>query len=173
MDIIWFCHFLLLLNFTTWYTPFWTSNSCFWYFQSISPMEYLYLLLLILEEQNQKKSYPQNQVTSLTNIWLYLTFMAFKLKSMAFPFKLTPNDPNQGIFFFNFGVWTLRLAFKNIFDLFLFFWGLWCLRSPVVYKNHIYMWIVLHPTKYQIKIPILIDCVMHQFKRYCPLRDTS
>ena len=25
-----------------------------------------------------------------------VTFMAFKLKSMAFPIKTTPNDPNQG-----------------------------------------------------------------------------
>ena len=29
------------------------------------------LPLLILEEQNQKKMYPRNQVTRLTNIWLY------------------------------------------------------------------------------------------------------
>ena len=32
---------------------------------------YLYLPLLILEGQNQKISYQPNQVTSLTNIWLY------------------------------------------------------------------------------------------------------
>jgi hypothetical protein len=37
-----------------------------------------------------KPSYPLDQ--HMTTV----TFMAFKLKSMAFPIKLTPNDPNQG-----------------------------------------------------------------------------
>ena len=69
-----------------------------------------------------------------------VTFMPFKLKLMAFPIKLTPNDPNQRekiIKFWNFVFWTLGLAFKTFFGLFLFFWGLWCLRSPVACKNHI------------------------------------
>ena len=39
--------------------------------------------------------------------------------------------------FWNFGFWTLGLAFKNFFGLWRFFWDLWCLRSPVVCKNHI------------------------------------
>ena len=51
----------------------------------------------MLEEKNIKKSYPQNQVRNLTNIWLYyMAFMAFKLKPISFPIKLTPNDPIQG-----------------------------------------------------------------------------
>jgi hypothetical protein len=79
-----------------------------------------------------------------------VTFMAFKLKLMAFPIKLTPNDPNQGkkiMKFWNFGFWTLGLAFKIFFALFSFF-----LRSLMLKKSsgmqEPYMWVVFHP--YQI-----------------------
>ena len=39
--------------------------------------------------------------------------------------------------FWNFGFWTLGLAFKIFFGLWRFFWDLWCLTSPVVCKNYI------------------------------------
>ena len=81
-------------------------------------MGYLYLPLLMLEGHNQKKSYPPNQVTSLT--YSTVTFMAFQLKSMAFPIKLTPNYPSQGEKLLNFGFWPLGLAFKIFFGHFLF-----------------------------------------------------
>ena len=38
--------------------------------------------------------------------------------------------------FWNFGFWTLGLAFKFFFGLWRFFWDLWCLTSPVVCKNY-------------------------------------
>ena len=50
------------------YSLFGLKSSCFWYFHPISPLGYLYLPLLKLEGQNQKKSYPPDQVTSLTYI---------------------------------------------------------------------------------------------------------
>ena len=52
------------------------------------------------------------------------------------------NVPNQGIFFWNFGFWTLGWP-SNFFWPFLIFWGLWCLRSPVVCKKS-YIWVVFH-----------------------------
>jgi hypothetical protein len=50
--------------------------------------------------------------------------MAFKLKLMAFPIKLTPNDPNQGkkIKILGFGLWVwpskmfLAYYFFQVFD---------------------------------------------------------
>ena len=50
--------------------------------------------------------------------------MAFKLKSMAFPIKLTPNDPNEGknykIFeILGFGLWVWPS--KNFSAFFYFF----------------------------------------------------
>ena len=35
------------------------------------PKGVIIFIFLILEEQNNNKSYPRNQVTRLTNIWLY------------------------------------------------------------------------------------------------------
>ena len=69
-----------------------------------------------------------------------VTFMAFKLKSMAFPIKLTANDPNEGKKLWNFeilgfGLWVWPSKFFSAF--FYFFDDFWCLRSPVVCKNNI------------------------------------
>ena len=71
---------------------------------------------------------------------LSMVFMAFQLKSMAFSTKITliwSISAEKIMKFWNFGFWTLGLAFKIFFGLWRFFWDLWCLRSPVVCKNHI------------------------------------
>ena len=46
-----------------------------------------------------------------------------------------------------FRVLDFGFGLQIFFGLFLFFWGLWCLRSPVVCKNHIHMWVVFHPNQ--------------------------
>jgi hypothetical protein len=49
--------------------------------------------------------------------------MAFKLKSMVFPIKLTPNDPNQGKNYkiLGFGLWVwpskILLAFFHFLEI--------------------------------------------------------
>ena len=74
MNIIWFCHFLLLLNFTTWYTLFWTWNSCFWYFHPISPMGYLclpYIFPMKLEQKSDKNLAGFLRLSDLYMMLLY------------------------------------------------------------------------------------------------------
>ena len=71
---------------------------------------------------------------------LSMVFMAFQLESMAFPTEITPYDPYQLKKLWNFeilgfGLWVWPSKF--FFGLWRFFWDLWCLRSPVVCKNHI------------------------------------
>ena len=48
-----------------------------------------------------------------------VTFMAFKLKSMAFPIKLTPNDPNEKDL--NFWVLAFGFGLQKFIQPFLFF----------------------------------------------------
>ena len=42
---------------------------------------------------------------------LPVAFMAFKLKLIAFPIKLTPNDPNRGKIFEILKFWVLDFGF--------------------------------------------------------------
>ena len=48
--------------------------------------------------------------------------MAFKLKSMAFPIELTPNDPNQGENYkiLGFALWVWVWPSKHVFAFFIF-----------------------------------------------------
>jgi hypothetical protein len=52
-----------------------------------------------------------------------MAFMPFKPKSMAFPIKSTPNDPNQGKNYRILKFWVLDFGFglQKFFGLFIFF----------------------------------------------------
>ena len=77
-----------------------------------------------------------------------VTFMAFKLKSMAFPIKSTPNDPNEGKYYKILKFWVLAFGFglqKFFRPFFIFLRSLMLKKSSGMQEQ--YVWVVFHPNQ--------------------------
>ena len=80
-----------------------------------------------LKRKNKMIHVHHNKLQIWPIYGLLVTFMAFKLKLMAFPIKLTPNGQNQGknnrkIKFY---IAAFAFFFKKNFSRFQFFWVPW------------------------------------------------
>ena len=91
----------------------------------------------------------------------FLAFMALRLKALRWAEFLCQNGPHKAK---NYKISisvavALSVAFEKKLAFFYFSGGPWCLRSPVVYKNHVCEK-YFPPTKTQAKISIPVHSVI-------------
>ena len=90
MNIIWFCHFLLLSN-----THLFGPETAVFDISTQFPQWVIYIYpCWYWKGKIRKNRIHQTKLQVWPIYGSTVTFMAFKLKSMAFPIELTPNDLN-------------------------------------------------------------------------------